>query len=268
MNISNIGLIGCGNMGSAFVRGWLKADPDMAARIRVADAYPEAAQRLADDTGVAAAGGNGELVEWADLVLLAVKPYDIEAAMEEAIGFFGRGKILASVAAGRTIAFLEALFPEDVPVFRLMPNVAVEVCSGTICFAVGNNVDPETEEQVYELFNHLGRVIPLPERLFAPATAIAGSGPGFMALIVDAFIDACVMTGLPGGVARELTYSMLAGTAGMLVDAGLSPGELRHRVTSPAGTTAAGISQMERDGVRSAVIDSVQVAVNRANELK
>lgn len=268
MNITNIGLIGCGNMGSAFVRGWLRSDPGMASRISVVDAIPEAAEQLARETGVEAATGNKELVEWADLVLLAVKPHDIEAAMNETVELFGMGKILTSVAAGRTIAFLEALFPGDVPVFRLMPNVAVEICAGTICFAVGNSVDPETEDKVYGLFSHLGRVVPLPERLFAPATAIAGSGPGFMALIVDAFVDAGIMTGLPGGVARELTYSMLAGTAGMLNEAGLSPSVLRHMVTSPAGTTAAGISQMERDGVRSAVIDAVQVAVNRANELK
>ncbi|GBE57944.1 pyrroline-5-carboxylate reductase [bacterium BMS3Abin01] len=267
MTIDKIGLIGCGNMGSAFVKGWLKHDSAMASRIIVADVYPEAAEKLSKETGVRVAGGNAELAEGSDLVLLAVKPNDVEAAIAGIASFFGRGKILASVAAGRTIAFIEALFSEDVPVFRMMPNVAVEVCAGTICFAVGSKVDPETEEQVYELFSHLGRVVPLTEKLFAPATAIAGSGPGFMAVIVDAFVDAGVMAGLPGGVARELTYSMLAGTAALLVEAGLSPSELRHIVTSPAGTTAAGISQLERDGIRSAIIDSVQVTVDRAIEL-
>lgn len=267
MNISRIGLIGSGNIGTAFIQGWLRFDPSMAANIAVADADPEAAARLGKLAGVKIATSNAELVEQSELVLLAVKPHDIEEAMADCISLFGKGKILASVAAGRTIAFLEALFPEDVPVFRLMPNVAVGVGAGTICFAAGSNVDPETEEHVYELFSRLGRVVPLPEALFAPATAIAGSGPGFMGLIVDAFVDAGVMTGLPGGVARELTYSMLEGTAAMLMQAGLSASELRHMVTSPAGTTAAGISQMERDGVRSAVIDAVQVAVDRANKL-
>jgi pyrroline-5-carboxylate reductase len=267
MKIGKIGLIGCGNIGSAFVRGWLRHDPAMASRIIVADAREEAAEQLSRETGVAAATGNVDLASRSDLVLIAVKPNDVESAVADTVELFGRGKILASVAAGRTIAFLEALFPEDVPVFRLMPNVAVEVGAGTICFASGSNVDPETEEQVFELFSGLGRVVPMPEKLFAAATAIAGSGPGFMAVIADAFVDAGVMTGLPGAVARELTFSMLYGTAALLIEAGLSPSELRHVVTSPAGTTAAGISQLERDGVRSAIIDSVQVAVNRAVEL-
>jgi pyrroline-5-carboxylate reductase len=267
MKISRIGLIGCGNIGTAFIRGWLRADPSMASHIIVSDAVPQAAEKLGRETGVATATDNAGLVEQADLVLLAVKPGDIEAALEPAAPLFGKGKVLVSVAAGRTIAYLEALFPVEVPVFRIMPNVAVEVGAGTICFAAGTNVDPETEEKVYELFTALGRVVPLPERLFGAATAVSGSGPGFMALIVDAFIDAGVMAGLPGGVAQELTNHMLEGTASLLIEAGLSASELRQKVTSPAGTTAAGLSQLERGGVRSAIIDSVQAAVDRAHEL-
>ncbi len=267
MNISRIGLIGAGNIGTAFVQGWLRADSAMASRIAVTDAFPEAAEKLASRTGVRSAGSNQDLVRESDLVLLAVKPQDVEAALAGAVPLFGRGKILVSVAAGRTITFLETLFSEDVPVFRLMPNVAVEVGAGTIAFASGRNVDPETEQKVFELFTSLGQVVPLPEKLFGAATAIGGSGPGFMALIADAFIDAGVMAGLPTGTARELTLSMMRGTAEMLIEGGLAPIELRRKVTSPAGTTAAGLAQMERDGARSAIIDAVQAALERAHEL-
>lgn len=267
MSIKRIGLIGSGSIGAAFVKGWLRADPGMVSRITVTDAFPAMAEKLASTTGVAVAATNAELVEKSDLVLLAVKPGDIDRALEDSLQQFGRGKILVSVAAGRTLVSLEMLFPVEVAVFRLMPNVAVEVCAGTIAFASGNNVDPETEEKVYELFNPLGRVVPMPEKLFAAATAISGSGPGFMALIVDAFIDAGVMAGLSASMARELTYSMVSGTAKLLIDSGLSPIELRHKVSSPAGTTVAGIAQLERDGTRSAIIDAVQVALERANEL-
>ena len=267
MSIDSIGLIGSGNIAGAFVRGWVRSDPAMAGRITVADARPQAAEKLADATGVAVANSNQELVEKSDLVLLAVKPQDVEAALRGSVEQFGRGKILASVAAGRTIAFLETMFPFDVAVIRLMPNVAVEVGAGTIAFAAGGNVDQEIEEQVCELLAPLGRVVSLPEKLFAAATAIGGSGPGFMALIVDAFIDAGVMAGLPVSAARELTYSMLTGTSQLLAESGLSPIELRRRVTSPAGTTAAGLAQLERDGARSAIIDAVQVAYERAYEL-
>lgn len=267
MNIGDIGLIGAGNIGSAFVRGWLRADAGMAGRIIVADASSFMAERLAEETGITAAASNRELVERCDLVIIAVKPGDIEAALEESLDLFGMGKILLSVAAGRTTTSLEMLFPVGVPVVRLMPNVAVAVGAGTIVLATGEHVDMETEKQVIELLAPLGRIVTLPEKLFAAATAISGSGPGFMALIADGFIDAGIMAGLPAAASRELTASMLDGTARLLTEEGLSPTELRHRVTSPAGTTAAGLAQLERDGVRSAIIDAIQVAVNRANEL-
>jgi pyrroline-5-carboxylate reductase len=267
MSIDKIGVIGAGNMGGAFVRGWLKADPSMAGRIAVSDAVEFAAERLSRDTGVAKAAGNTELVEQSDLVLLAVKPADVESALAGTLKQFGRGKILVSCVAGRTTASLEVLFPVDVAVARVMPNVAVEVGAGTISFASGSNVDLETEERIIEIFNPLGHVIVLQEKLFAAATAIGGSGPGFLAVIAEAFIDAGVMAGLSSASARELTYSMMAGTSRLLQEAGLSPSELRHKVTSPAGTTAAGIAQLERDGTRSAIIDAVQVTVKRANEL-
>ncbi len=267
MIIDKIGIIGSGSIGTAFVKGWVRSDPAMAGRIMVTDAFLPAAENLCREVGVSLARTNAEVVDKSDLILLAVKPHDVEAALKDTVAEFGRGKVLASVAAGRTIAFLEAMFPMDVAVFRLMPNVAVEVGAGTIAFAAGNYVDPDTEERVGELFAPLGQVVDLPEKLFAAATAIGGSGPGFLALMVDAFIDAGVMAGLPAGAARELTISMLNGTARLMTEAGLSPLELRRRVTSPAGTTAAGLAQLERDGARSAIIDAVQVAVDRAHEL-
>jgi len=267
MSTKRIGLIGAGNMGSAMVKGWLKSDPGMVDRITVTDAIPMAAKRLAKETGIAVASSNLKLVKDSDLILMAVKPPDIEKALEGTFEQFGRGKILVSVAAGRTVISLESIFPVEVAVFRLMPNVAVEVNAGTICFASGNNVDPQTEEEVFELFRPLGHVISLDEKLFSAATAIGGSGPGFMALFADAFVDGGVMAGLPVPIARELTVSMMHGTAKLLFEKGILPNELRHIVTSPAGTTASGIAQLERDGARSAIIDAVQVAAGRANEL-
>lgn len=267
MSTQKIGLIGTGNMGAAMVKGWIRADPGMAGRITVADAVSSSARRLAKETGVAIARSNVELVKKSDLVLIAVKPADIESALEDTLELFGRGKILVSVAAGRTILSLETIFPVDVAVFRLMPNVAVEVNAGTICLASGNNVDVQTEEEVSDLFNLVGRVIVLPENLFPAATAIGGSGPGFLALIADAFIDGGIMAGLPAPMAREITMSMLHGASKLLMEQALLPSELRHRVTSPAGTTASGIAHLERAGVRSAIIDAVQMAAGRSSEL-
>ncbi len=267
MTIGSIGLIGSGNIGAAFVKGWIRSDPAMAGRITVADARPEAAQKLAAATGASIAGSNRELVEQSDLVLLAVKPGGVEAALKEAAPLFSRGKVLVSVAAGRTIAFLEALFPFEVNVFRLMPNMAVEVGAGTIAFAAGHGASQALSEEVSGLLQMLGRVIPLQEKFFAAATAISGSGPGFLALIMESFIDAGVLAGLPPAAARELAGSMLAGTAKLISEGGPGPEKLRRRVTSPAGTTAAGLAVLERRGARSAIIEAVQAAWARAGEL-
>lgn len=267
MSIHSVGVIGAGHMGSSFIRGWLRSDPQMASRIAICDAVSTFAEKLAAETGVGLAATNPDLVDRSDLVILAVKPADVDDALVETIAQFGRGRILSSIVAGRTLASLEVLFPVAVPVIRLMPNIAVEVGAGTICMAPGSNVDLDTEEEAAQLFGRLGRVIILPEKLFAAATAVSGSGPGFLALIMDAFIDAGIMAGLSSAIARELTYTMMEGTAKLLTLENLSPGDLRRMVTSPAGTTAAGIAQMERDGVRSAIIDAVQAAVKRAGEL-
>jgi pyrroline-5-carboxylate reductase len=148
-----------------------------------------------------------------------------------------------------------------------MPNVGVAVQAGTICFAAGARVDKNLEQEVQELMSYLGTVIPLPEKLFDAATAISGSGPGFLAVILDAFIDGGVTAGLTPAIASRLACSMMEGTARLLLETGLSAAELRHRVASPGGTTAAGIVQLEREGARSAIIDAVQAAVGRAREL-
>ncbi len=267
MTVAGIGLIGSGNIGAAFVKGWIRSAPAMSGRITVADARPEAAEKLAGETGTAVAGSNQELVEKSDLVLLAVKPGDVEAALKDTLPRFSREKALVSVAAGRTIAFLEALFPQEVPVFRLMPNLAIEVGAGTIAFAAGHNVDKEFKDEVAGLISMLGRVVPLEEKFFAAATAIGGSGPGFLALIMESFIDAGVLAGLPAAAARELSGSMLAGTAELIGGAGLGPAALRRRITSPAGTTAAGLAVLERHGARAAIIEAVQAAAGRAREM-
>lgn len=267
MSLASIGVLGSGSIGSAFVRGWVRSDPALAARITVADVLTPAAETLAGETGAAVAAGNNELAEKSELVLLAVKPADVATTLAGISSSFGAGKVLASVAAGVTIESLENLLPEGTPVIRLMPNLAIETGAGTICFTAGTHVSGEVETGARELLGRLGQVVTLPEKLFAAATAIAGSGPGFVALIVDAFMDAGVMAGLKAADARELTASMLEGTARLLAETGISPEELRRRVTSPAGTTAAGLAELERRGVRAAIIDAVRASVQRAEEL-
>jgi pyrroline-5-carboxylate reductase len=264
---SVIGLIGAGNMASAMVDGWVRADAARASRIVVSDRGSGRAGRLAELRGVSVAGSNRELVERADIVIVAVKPIDVERVLREVSGLITPERAVLSVAAGVATTTLETIVDEDVPVFRAMPNVGVRVCAGTLCFAEGRFAGGDAEKRVLDWLALLGTVVRLEERLFDAATALAGSGPAFLGLVVEAFEDAGIVSGLSAAKARELILSTMVGTAGLLDEYGMSCSDLRRTVTSPGGTAAAGLAQMERAGVRSGIIDGVLAALRRASEL-
>ena len=266
-----IGLIGSGNMAGAMVAGWVRADPSIAARIHLTDRGSGRATRLAREVGgdhgtPVVHADNRELVEAVDVVVLCVKPIDIEDVLREVSELVRPDQVVASVAAGVQTATMENLLDDDVPVVRLMPNVPVRVNSGTLVYALGR-VSNDRIGAVLELFEALGTCVELPERLFDAATAVSGSGPAFFGLVVEAFEDAAIVAGLSAAIGRELAVTTMVGTAEMLVSEGLSCGELRRMVTSPGGTAATGLAQMERGGVRGAIIDTVVAARDRAREL-
>jgi pyrroline-5-carboxylate reductase len=267
-----IGLIGSGNMAGAMVAGWVSADPSMAARIHLTDRGSGRASRLADEVGghdggtPTVHGSNRDLVAAVDVVLLCVKPIDIEDVLREISDAVEPRHLVASVAAGVQTATMENLLDDDVPVLRLMPNVPVRVNSGTLVYALGR-VSSEIVGPALQLFEQLGTCVELQERLFDAATAVSGSGPAFFGLVVEAFEDGAIVAGLGAGVARELAVTTMVGTAEMLTREGMSCSELRRMVTSPGGTAATGLAQMERGGVRGAIIDTVVAARDRAREL-
>ena len=267
MSDVRIGLIGSGNMAGAMVQGWARADASMVDRIHLTDRGSGRAARLADVIG----GGhvhasNRDLVQAVDVVLLCVKPIDIEDVLREVSDLVEAPQVVASVAAGVQTATMENLLDDRVPVLRFMPNVPVKVNSGTLVYARGRAHSPLVEPTL-ELFGALGTLVELQERLFDAATALSGSGPAFFGLVVEAFEDAAIVSGLSATIGRELALTTLVGTAEMLTREGLSCSELRRMVTSPGGTAAAGLAQMERSSVRGAIIDAVVAARDRAREL-
>lgn len=271
MTPSTLGLIGSGNMASAMVAGWIAADPAFAARIHLTDRGSGRARRLAESVGSDAAAptvhaDNRSLVSAVDVVVLCVKPSDIEDVLREVSDIVTPAHVVASVAAGVHTATMENLLHDQVAVVRFMPNVPVRVNAGTLVYAVGRTTTPAVGE-VLELFARLGSCVELQERLFDAATALSGSGPAFLGLMVEALEDAAIVAGLGAEVARELAVSTLVGTGQMLVQEGITSGELRRMVTSPGGTASAGLAQLERSGVRGAIIDSVVAARDRAREL-
>jgi pyrroline-5-carboxylate reductase len=247
-----VGLIGAGNMARALARGW--GDP-----VLCADPLPERAAALATETGGEALASNREVAERADVVVLCHKPAQLEAVAQE---MAGTARAVISILGGRTLADLEAAYAQ-VPVVRLMPNTAVEVGRGVISYARGSNVDDALDAQLKELLGRLGRVIELDEALIDTATGINGVAPAYLALFVEAWIDAGVKHGLPPALASEMAVESAAGAIALLAAHEGDTLEVRRAVTSPGGVTAAGLAALERRELRAALLDAMDAVMAR-----
>lgn len=245
-----IGLVGAGNMARAMARGW--SEP-----VLVSDSGSGRASALAAEVGGEAVP-NTVLAERAGLVVLCHKPYQLDAVASE---IAGSARAVASVLGGTPIAALQAAYP-DRPVFRLLPNTPVEVNRGVIVYARADGVDADLEREVLALFGRLGRVVELEERLIGPATAVMGVGPAYLALIVEAWVDAAVRRGLKPPLASELAAETLAGTAELLSARGYDTLAVRREVTSPGGSTARGLAALERGGVPTAMHDALDAVLS------
>jgi pyrroline-5-carboxylate reductase len=254
-------------MASAMVAGWVGADATMAARVLVTDRGSGRARALADAYGVRAVERNEDLVRESDVVVLCVKPVDVERVLREVAHLVTAQKVIASVAAGVRTATLETILDVDAPVFRFMPNVCVRVGAGTLAFSAGRFTNTAAEEAVLAPFGLLGEVVPLEERLFDAATALSGSGPAFLGLIVEAFEDAGIVSGLTYADARRLILSTVSGTAQLMRGEDVAGSTLRRMVSSPGGTAAAGLYEMELRGLRGGIQSGVAAAMRRAGEL-
>jgi len=236
-----VGLIGAGNMARALARGW--GDP-----VLVSDGGSGRAKALASELGGEAFDSNVEVAERADLVVLCHKPAQFDAVSDE---LHGHAKAVASVLAGIETRVLRSAY--GVPVFRIVPNTPVEVRRGVMCYSPESQVDdPRLEADVLELFGRLGTVVTVPEKLMGAAGALAGVGPAYQALLVEAQVDAGVRHGLAAPVASRLVAETMAGTAALLETRAYDTLAIRREVTSPGGTTARGLAALERGGVRPA----------------
>jgi len=237
-------------MGTALARGW--GEP-----VLCSDAVLAAAQRLAAATGGEALASNAAVAERADLVVLCHKPYQL-AAVAEQIG--GRANAIASILAGVTIDALEEAYPAT-PVVRLMPNTAVEVRRGVICYARGKHLDDALAGQVLDLFGRSGKMIATPEDLIDVAMGLSAVAPAYVALIAEAWADAGIARGMPATLATELVAEAIAGSADLLIARGQDTLAVRRAVTTPGGVTAQGLASLERSGVRPAFRDALDAVL-------
>jgi len=206
----------------------------------------------------------------ADILLLAIKPQAFEAVVNGLAKSSQTSKellpLVISILAGTPLIKLEAAFV-GYPVVRAMPNTPATVGAGMTAIAPGSHTQPQHLQQAQQIFESVGEVVEVPESLMDAVTGLSGSGPGFVAMMVEALIDGGVAAGLPRAIATKLALQTVRGTAQLLQESGMHPAELKDRVTSPGGTTIAGVAQLERSGFRSAVIEAVRAAYTRSQEL-
>jgi pyrroline-5-carboxylate reductase len=262
-----VAFLGGGKMGEALVSGLIRSGGRNPDEIMVTARREERVRELAERNGVAATLSNPEAVEWAETVVLTVKPQDIEALLGQVAEHVTSEHLVVSFAAGVRTSFVEKHLASRVPVVRVMSNVAVLVDEAMSVVSPGSQAEDKHLSVAEELLGYVGKVIRLPEVHLDAITATSGSGPAYFFLLAEAMIEACILLGLSRDVATELIIQTMLGSAKMLRDTGKHPVELREMVTSPGGTTIAAIRHLEEAGVRAAFLNAIEAARHRSAEL-
>lgn len=253
-------------MSSALVKGLLQKGVVRSEQVWLSDALGAAVEGLAKETGAHAMDRNAEVVRESEVVVLCVKPSDLPKVLEEVRSELG-GKLLVSIAAGVSIATLEAIAGPTVKVVRVMPNTPAMVQQGASAYALGTRSGEVEAARVEEIFGAVGVVGRVKESLLDAVTGLSGSGPAYVYLMIEALADGGVLMGLPRDFALQLAAQTVKGAAQMVLDTGFHPAVLRDAVTSPGGTTIAGLEVMEAAGVRSGLMGAVRASAERSREL-
>jgi pyrroline-5-carboxylate reductase len=262
-----VAILGGGRIGEALLSGLLSSGWRLAGDVVVTDRREERLAELRDRYGVEATSDNSAAVRGARLVVVAVKPQDIDVLLAEIGEALTPEQTLVSVAAAIPTAHIEERIAESVPVVRAMPNAPATVHEGMAGVCAGAHAADDDLALAEEALSHLGRVVRVPEAWMDAITAVSGSGPAYFALLAEAMIEAGILLGLSREVSTTLVVQTMYGTAKQLRDQGMHPVELRESVTSPGGTTIAAIRELEQAGVRAAFLNAIQAAMDRAREL-
>jgi pyrroline-5-carboxylate reductase len=285
--VARIAIIGGGNIGEALLSGLLRAGRQTKDLV-VAEKDSERSKYLAEKYSVQVSSVGGA-AENAAYVIVAVKPSDVESVVDEVAAAVAHAdnesveQVFVTVAAGVSTAYYQSRLPAGAPVIRVMPNAPMVVGGGVSAVARGSFATADQLKDVVSIFDAVGGVLTVPESQLDAVTAVSGSGPAYFFLMVEALVDAAVAEGLPRPVATELVSQTMAGSAAMLLEsldrqqpggnaamgAGIdtSAAQLRATVTSPGGTTAAGLRELERGGLRAAVANAVAAAKTRSEQL-
>lgn len=262
-----IGIAGVGKMGEALVRGLVVGRVVPPSRILVSDAIPSRAKEIAAKYEVEAVPTPAKLAERSDILVLAAKPKDMPALVDQIAGHVKRDGLVITLAAGVRTTFVERALKGRGRVVRMMPNLACAVGEGATAFALGATATDADALTVEEMMGAIGRVIKVEEVHLDAVTGLSGSGPGFIGALAHHMIEGGVRSGLPKEVATRLALQTMKGTAELLLTDGIEPMALYKAVATPNGTTEAGWKLLESRGVPAAISDAIVAASKRAEEL-
>jgi len=264
--VKKIAIIGAGQMAEALLGGFLASRSADPAALFATDSSPERRDVIKRRFGIRVGPDNAEAVSWAEVVVLAVKPQVLDTVLG---GIAARlaGRLVVSIAAGVSIRRIAERLPHGTRIVRVMPNAPALVREGMSALAIGPGVTEEDASLVRALFEAVGRVVTVEERLMDAVTGLSGSGPAYVFMAIEALADGGVKMGLSRTVAELLAAQTVLGAARMMLETGEHPARLKDRVASPGGTTIAGIHQLEQGGFRANLIAAVEAATKKSEEM-
>jgi pyrroline-5-carboxylate reductase len=262
-----MGFLGAGRMASALAKGFVQAGLLTADQIIASDPIEAARTHFVQTVGSRTTASNSEVAGFARVIILSVKPDQVEEVLSEVRNYFTAGCLVVSIAAGVTLTKLEAALNPGAHVIRVMPNTPALVGASATAFALGKSASVEDGQLALKLFSAVGVAYQLKESLLDAVTGLSGSGPAYVYLMIEALSDGGVAAGLPREIATNLAAQTLLGAAKMVLETRLHPGALKDMVTSPGGTTIEGLHELERCGVRGALMQAVRAATEKSRKL-
>lgn len=266
MSDLRVGFLGAGKMATALAQGFINSGLTSPAQVIASDVLPAATDHFTKITGALATASNREVLQAADIIFLAVKPQSMSALLETLRDDVQSRHLLVSIAAGVTLAQMESVLGEQ-RIIRVMPNTPCLVGAGASGFARGSHASIEDGELVSRMLSTVGIALQLPESALDAVTGLSGSGPAYVFEMIEALSDGGVLVGLPRAAATQLAAQTLLGAARMVLETGNHPGSLKDAVTSPGGTTIAGLHELEKGGLRAALMNAVLAATERSRQL-
>ena len=262
-----IGFLGAGKMATALARGFVKAGLALPNQIIASDSFEPARAAFAREVGARTTSENPAVLASAEVLILAVKPDQVDNVLREIGTQLSANHFIISIAAGVTLARMESLLSANARVVRVMPNTPALVGASASAFALGKAATAEDARVASQLFSAVGVAYQVKESLLDAVTGLSGSGPAYGYLMIEALSDGGVAAGLPRDVATSLAAQTLLGAAKMVLETGLHPGALKDMVTSPGGTTIEGLHELEKGNLRGTLMSAVRAAADKARRL-